>query len=80
MQTIYNVAAHWDPEAAVWYSKSDIPGLVIEAETIVEFEQRVNALAPEMLSANGIVFDASDVIEVRVNKPSAPSLSPAFRA
>ena len=34
----YYVRAIWDPEASVWTSQSDVPGLVIEANTLTEFE------------------------------------------
>lgn len=52
MKSSYYVKALWDPEAAVWTSESDIPGLVIEASTLTEFEVLIWELAPEMLSAN----------------------------
>jgi hypothetical protein len=48
----YLVEAHWDPEAKVWYSSSDIPGLVIEAAALAEFEALIGELAAEMLSDN----------------------------
>ena len=48
----YYVKALWDPEASVWTSESDIPGLVIEANTLTEFESLMWELAPEMLAAN----------------------------
>ena len=52
MKLSYYVKALWDPEAAVWTSESDIPGLVIEANTLTEFEVLIWELAPEMLAAN----------------------------
>ncbi len=52
MRRHYLVEAHWDPEAKVWYSSSDIPGLTIEAATLAEFEALVGELASEMLSDN----------------------------
>ena len=52
MQSSYYVRAVWDPEASVWISESDIPGLVIEANTLTEFESLIWELAPEMLAAN----------------------------
>ncbi|MDY6924725.1 MAG: DUF1902 domain-containing protein [Pseudomonadota bacterium] len=55
----YYVKALWDDQAKVWYSDSNIPGLVIEADTLAEFEQLMNDLAPEMLSANADVHKAS---------------------
>lgn len=52
MHQSYYVKASWDPEASVWISETDIPGLVIEAETLAEFEAAMVELAPEMLAAN----------------------------
>lgn len=52
MKQSYFVAAIWDAETSVWCSESDIPGLVIEADTLADFEQLMNELAPEMLAAN----------------------------
>ena len=52
MKPTYHVKALWDPEASVWTSESDIPGLVIEANTLTEFEMLIWELAPEMLAAN----------------------------
>jgi hypothetical protein len=52
MKASYYVKALWDPEASVWTSESDIPGLVIEANTLTEFESLLWELAPEMLAEN----------------------------
>ncbi len=52
MGTTFKVAAVWDSEAKVFTSTSDVPGLVIEADTFEEFVSLVEALAPEMLEAN----------------------------
>ncbi|MCA6294152.1 MAG: DUF1902 domain-containing protein [Phenylobacterium sp.] len=52
MDQSYFVKAIWDPEAAVWISETDIPGLVIETETLAEFEAVMVELAPEILAAN----------------------------
>jgi hypothetical protein len=52
MKPTFYVKAVWDPEASVWTSESDIPGLVIEANTLTEFEMLIWELAPEMLAAN----------------------------
>jgi hypothetical protein len=52
MRKLYHVEAHWDPEAKVWVSKSDIPGLVIETATLGEFEALLRDLAPEMIADN----------------------------
>ncbi|MCA6247668.1 MAG: DUF1902 domain-containing protein [Phenylobacterium sp.] len=52
MHQSYYVKASWDPEASVWISETDIPGMVIEADTLAEFEAAMVELAPEMLAAN----------------------------
>lgn len=58
MTKTFTVEAHWDPEARVWYSTSDVPGLVIEADTMPEFEEAMRELVPEMLAANLGIHDA----------------------
>ncbi|MBE7217431.1 MAG: DUF1902 domain-containing protein [Caulobacteraceae bacterium] len=52
MAPTYYVKALWDADANVWVSQSDIPGLVIEADTLGEFEALIGQLAPELLAAN----------------------------
>ena len=59
MADAYYVKALWDAEAKVWVSETDIPGLVIEADTLAEFEELFQALAPEMLAENAGVHDRS---------------------
>lgn len=58
MKPAYFVKAIWDAQASVWTSQSDIPGLVIEADTLAEFEAIMMVLAPEMLAENEGVRDA----------------------
>jgi hypothetical protein len=53
MRKHYDVEARWDPEAKVWTSSSDVPGLVIETATLAEFEALMRELVPEVLSDNG---------------------------
>lgn len=65
MKPSYYVEALWDSEASVWISKSNIPGLVIEADTLAEFEQLMNELAPEMLSANENIRNARVPVDFR---------------
>jgi hypothetical protein len=65
MKDTYYVRAIWDPEASVWVSESDIPGLVIEADTLQEFEQLMNELAPEMLAANEDIHNRSVAVDFR---------------
>ena len=66
MKQSYFVAAVWDPEASVWCSETDIPGLVIEADTLAEFEQTMNQLAPEMLAVNEDIHNQRVQVEFRV--------------
>lgn len=54
----FYVKAVWDAEASVWTSETDVPGLVIEAETLEEFERSIVELVPEMLSANADLHNA----------------------
>jgi Glu-tRNA(Gln) amidotransferase subunit E-like FAD-binding protein len=48
----FQVTAHWDPEAEVFYSETDVPGLVVETETLDEFIELVNHFTPELLADN----------------------------
>jgi Domain of unknown function (DUF1902) len=48
----FYVKAIWDPEAAVWYSESNIVGLVLETATLGEFENLARHFAPELLAEN----------------------------
>ncbi len=61
MAKSYHVEALWDAEAAVWTSTSNIPGLVIEAADLAEFEALLRELAPQLLAANGEVADGQSV-------------------
>ena len=60
----YHVDARWDPEAKVWSSHSDVPGLVIETAPLAEFEALMHQIVPEMLADNVGQADAA-VIEWR---------------
>ena len=48
------VSAHWDEDAEVFYSESNIVGLHIEASTIEEFEGVMKAVAPSLVLENHI--------------------------
>lgn len=49
----YEVRAHWDAEAGVWWAESDdVPGLVAEAETLEQLVAELRLLVPELLEAN----------------------------
>lgn len=52
MQT-YEVRAHWDSEARVWWAESsDVPGLVAEAATHDALIDELKLLVPELLEMN----------------------------
>ena len=63
----YHVQADWDAEANVWVSTSNIPGLHVEADTLGEFMELVEALAPEMLAGN-LGIKGPVPVEVRANR------------
>ena len=48
----YYVRAVWDEDAGVYFSETNVPGLNIEAESLHEFIELAEALAPQMLEAN----------------------------
>lgn len=52
---MFNVTAHWDDEAQVFYSDSDIIGLHIEAATIDAFEAVMIDMVPELVVANHLI-------------------------
>ena len=52
MNSTFTVTATWDAEAKVFTSQSDIPGLVVEADSFEELVELVEALAPEDIEAN----------------------------
>jgi len=51
-QRNFEVEAIWDENAGVWYAKSDISGLHIEAETLPEFQDLVRDFAAELIVSN----------------------------
>ncbi|WIY53679.1 DUF1902 domain-containing protein [Devosia sp. YIM 151766] len=51
-QRLFNVSAHWDSEAQVYYSESDIVGLHIEAPDLDIFESVLMEVAPGLIVAN----------------------------
>jgi hypothetical protein len=52
MAKAFTVTAVWDPDAEVFTTTSDIPGLVVEAATFKEVVDLVRSLAPEVIAAN----------------------------
>lgn len=52
-RSIIEVFALWDSEARVWVAESeDAPGLVAEAPTPEELEEKLKSLIPELLEWN----------------------------
>ena len=49
MSMVFTVEAKWDEEAEVWYSRSNIRGLVIETDTLDEFSEVLKDIAPELI-------------------------------
>jgi len=61
------VNAEWDAEAKVWVATSDdVPGLITEAETVEALAEKLSAMIPELLEANG-TFAGDSVREVPIN-------------
>ena len=54
MKRTFKVAACWDEDTKVFYSKSDIIGLHIEVKTIEEFETVLHDVAIDLIMANHI--------------------------
>lgn len=52
MKRSFQVQAVWDADAAVFYAKSDIEGLHIEAESVEEFKDILLDVAPDLIMAN----------------------------
>jgi hypothetical protein len=52
MTQSFTVTAVWDPDAEVFTTESDIPGLVVEAQTFEELVDLVGSLAAEVIAAN----------------------------
>ena len=52
MSEAFYVKAHWDAEASVWFSESNIPGLVLQADTLEEFQDLIRHFGPDLLAEN----------------------------
>ncbi len=64
MSSAFTVTALWDPEAEVFTTHSDLPGLVVEAATFEELIELVRALAPEIIAANVPTATAPFTVEI----------------
>ena len=55
MATSINVRAEWDDDAKVWVASSnDVPGLITEASTSKELEEKLQLMIPELMELNGV--------------------------
>ena len=70
MKRRYFVTAVWDEEGQVYYSKSDIHGLHIEAETLDEFESLIVDLAPDLIIDNHLSLEDVGTTPLRDLIPS----------
>jgi Domain of unknown function (DUF1902) len=52
MQKPFTVTAIWDAQARVFTTGSDIPGLVVEADTFEELVNLAESFAPEIIADN----------------------------
>ena len=65
----YTVTCHWDDEARVWYvAETDVPGLVTEAATLEQLEQKLLVMIPELLELNVPGFTAPVPFELIARK------------
>jgi Domain of unknown function (DUF1902) len=78
MKQNFKVTAIWDSEAEVFTSTSNIPGLVVEAETFEEFVSLVEVLAPAMLEANMPTVQRTDLMLECCFSNSCFIVRPAF--
>lgn len=54
----YIVVAQWDDEEEVWYTAdTNVPGLVVEADTFDAFAAEARDLVPQLLVANHALPD-----------------------
>jgi predicted RNase H-like HicB family nuclease len=52
----YAVHCEWDPDAGVWVATSDdVPGLATGADTLDDLIEKLKAIIPELLEANGLL-------------------------
>ena len=54
------ISSTWDSEAKVWFATSeDVPGLVLESETLDGIVEEARRLVPELLRLNGVPGDTT---------------------
>jgi hypothetical protein len=75
----YHMDATWDPDAQVWTAtSSDVPGLVVESDTLEELVKEAKAIVPDLLELNcGIKgpADISLVVLVPKSNPGTPPMA-----
>jgi predicted RNase H-like HicB family nuclease len=50
----YKIYLKWDDEAGIWYSHSnDIPGLILQSNSVEALIERLRLAAPEILELSG---------------------------
>jgi hypothetical protein len=57
------VNAIWDAESKVWIAESDgVPGLATGANTLEELVEKLRIAMPELLTENGVSFEADRLL------------------
>lgn len=68
MHRTYVVQAHWDDAAGVWFSSTDIAGLVIEAQSLEDFQRLVEERAPAVLAQVEGLHNTQVVVNLTVDQ------------
>lgn len=56
---LWSIRANYDPEARVWYTiDGDVPGLLVDGETIEELAEKAGRMLPDLLSIH-----AEDIVD-----------------
>lgn len=56
------VRALWDEETHVWVATTDdVPGLATEAETLQALRDKLIVMIPELMQANSVVSELSEI-------------------
>jgi len=63
MQSLpYRIVASWDEDAKVWVTAaSDVPGWIIESETLENFALEARTILPDLLQAQGVLNGATEL-------------------
>ena len=62
------ISSTWDSEAKVWFATSeDVPGLVLESETLDGIVEEARRLVPELLRLNGVTGDTNDSLLCKIH-------------